>query len=200
MSEEAAAGAELEVMEDEQIRDEGEVTGAQGQSGPIMNQSPVMMTCDEFTDGSIPVREVRDKELWPMEDPISSLFGSFQSLHSSQSSEKDKMIPYVPQLEEIRVLQFEDTLSETDHGNFNFIYESLLLEGKAGNLTDLMVGMVLAEKPFAWLQVIHGRLKHLIVTNTNCVCPRYTGEATRHLSGPSKLYCGLLVCGIMIPT
>ena len=24
-----------------------------------------------------------------------------------------------------------------------------------------------------------------IVTNTNCICPRYTGEATRHLSGPS---------------
>ena len=24
-----------------------------------------------------------------------------------------------------------------------------------------------------------------IVTNTNCICPRYTGEVTRHLSGPS---------------
>ena len=23
------------------------------------------------------------------------------------------------------------------------------------------------------------------VTNTNCICPRYTGEVTRHLSGPS---------------
>ena len=23
------------------------------------------------------------------------------------------------------------------------------------------------------------------VTNTNCICPRYTGEATRTLSGPS---------------
>ena len=23
------------------------------------------------------------------------------------------------------------------------------------------------------------------VTNTNCICPRYTGESTRHLSGPS---------------
>ena len=52
-----------------------------------------------------------------------------------------------------------------DCRNFNMIYESLLLEGKAGNLTDLMVGMVLAENAPAWLQVMHGRLKHLIVSS-----------------------------------
>ena len=52
-----------------------------------------------------------------------------------------------------------------DCRNFNLIYESLLLEEKAGNLTDLMVGMVLAEKPPTWLQVIHGRLKHLIISS-----------------------------------
>ena len=61
------------------------------------------------------------------------------------------------------MLQFEDTLSEEDHRNFNLIYESLLMEGKAGNLTDLTLGMVLAEKPPAWLQDMHGRLKHLII-------------------------------------
>ena len=66
-----------------------------------------------------------------MEDPIRSLLESFQSLHSSQSSEKDKIIPCVPPLKEIRVLQFEDTLSETDCRNFNLIYGSLLLEGKS---------------------------------------------------------------------
>ena len=102
-----------------------------------------MMTGDEVTDVSIPVKEVRDKELGTMGDPISSLLGSFQSLHSSQSSEKDKMIPYVPPLGEIRVLQFEHTLSEVDHRNFNLIYESLSLEGKAGNLTDLWWGWYL---------------------------------------------------------
>ena len=74
------------------------------------------------------------------------------------------MIPYVPSSEEIRVLQFEDTLSETDRRNFNLIYESLFLEGKAGNLMDLTVGMVLAEKPPAWLQFMHGRLMHLIIS------------------------------------
>ena len=51
-----------------------------------------------------------------------------------QSSEIDKMIWYVPPLEEVKILQFEDTLSEEDRKNFNLIYESLLLEGKAGNL------------------------------------------------------------------
>ena len=100
-----------------------------------------------------------------MDDPISSPLGSFQLLHSSQSSEKDKTIPYVPPLEEVRVLQFENRLSKIDCKNFNLIYESLLLEGNAGNLTDLMVGMVLAEKPPAWLQVMHGRLKHLVISS-----------------------------------
>ena len=52
-----------------------------------------------------------------------------------------------------------------DHRSFNLIYESLFLEGEAGNLTDLTVGMVLAEKPPAWLQVMHGRLKHLIISS-----------------------------------
>ena len=130
-----------------------------------MNHSTVMMTGDEFTNGSISIREIGENGLEPMEDPISSLLGSFQSLHSSHSSEKDKMVPYVPLSEEITVLQFKDTLSDTDCRNFNLIYESLLLEGKAGNSTDLTVGMVLAEKPPAWLQVMHGRLKHLIISS-----------------------------------
>ena len=63
------------------------------------------------------------------------------------------------------MLQFEDTLSEMNCRSFNLIYESLLLERKAGNLTDLMAGMVLAEKSPAWLQVMHGRLKHLSISS-----------------------------------
>ena len=95
----------------------------------------------------------------------SSPFGSFQLLLSSLVSERDKMIPYVPPSEEVKVLQFEDTLSEGDHRNFNIIYKSLPLEEKGGNLTDLMLGMVLAQKPMAWLQVMHRRLKHLIISS-----------------------------------
>ena len=75
------------------------------------------------------------------------------------------MISYVPLLEEVKVLQFEDTLSEEDHRNFNLIYESLLLERKACHLTDLTLGTVLAEKPPAWLQVMHERLKYLIISS-----------------------------------
>ena len=45
----------------------------------------------------------------------SSPLGSFQSLPSSQESEKDKMIMYVPPHREMKVLQFGDTLSEEDH-------------------------------------------------------------------------------------
>ena len=99
------------------------------------------MTGDEFTDGSMPVREIGKEGSGPRELSSSPL-RSFQLLHSSQGSEKYKMIPYVPPSEEVKVLQFEDTLSEMDCRNFNLIYELLLLEGKAGNLTHLTVGMV----------------------------------------------------------
>ena len=73
----------------------------------------------------MPDREV-GKEGSGLSELGSSLLESCQSLHSSQGSERDKMIPYVPPSEEVKVLQFEDTLSEVDHRNFNLIYESLL--------------------------------------------------------------------------
>ena len=52
-----------------------------------------------------------------------------------------------------------------DCRSFNLIYESLLLEGKSGNFMDLTIGMVLAGKPPTWLQVMHERLKHLIISS-----------------------------------
>ena len=39
-----------------------------------MNQLLVMMTGDESMDGSVPSREVRDREPGPMEDPISLMY------------------------------------------------------------------------------------------------------------------------------
>ena len=102
-------------------------------------------------------------------DPISSPVKSFQSLYSSQSSEEGKkeakMIPCVSPLKENWVVQFGDTLLKQDCKCFDLIYESLLLEGRAGSLADLVVGMVLAEKPPVWLPVIHGRPKHLIISS-----------------------------------
>ena len=77
---------------------------SQEQSSPVGEQSTVIiMTGDEITDGSSPVREVR-KEGVGLGELSSSQLGSFHSLHSSQSSRKDKMIPYVPPLDEVRVL------------------------------------------------------------------------------------------------
>ena len=122
------------------------------------------MTGEESMRGSTPSKEI-EREGSGLSELGSSPLGSFQSLPSSQESEKDKMISYIPTIEEMKVLKFEDTLSEEDCRNFNVIYESLLMEGKAGNLTDLTLAMVLAEKPPSWLQVLHGRLKHLIISS-----------------------------------
>ena len=123
------------------------------------------MTGKESVRASMPDREI-GKEGSGFSEIGSSLLGTFQSFHSSQGSERDRMIPYVPPMQEVKVLQFEDTLSEEDCRNFNLIYESLLMEEKAGNLTDLVLGMVSAEKNLAWLQVMHRRLKHLISSET----------------------------------
>ena len=99
------------------------------------------------------------------EDPISSPMRSFQSLYSSQSSEEGiweaQMIPYVSPPQMTMTVHFEDTLSDEDHFQFNLIYESLLTEGKTGNLTDLAIGMVLAGKPPTWPPVIQERVKYL---------------------------------------
>ena len=110
-----------------------------------------------------------DEEIQEREQEISGVGsspgGSFPSLSSSQSSGNNKMIPYVSPIGKVRVLKFEDSLSEEDHRGFNIIYESPLLEGRVGNLKDLTMGMVLAEKNPAWLQVMHERLKHLIISS-----------------------------------
>ena len=93
----------------------------------------------------------------------SSPTGSFQSLQSSQSSERGSGTSMNPLVRENRVLKFEDTLSKEDCQNFKLIYESLLLEGREGNLTNLTLEMVLAEKSLTWLSVMYEGLKHLII-------------------------------------
>ena len=145
---------------------------------PTLDYHEFSTTGNELPDGAGLSEGVRETEsvsveqspvIRSQEDPISSPAKCFQSLYSSQGSKEGmkeaKMIPYIPPLKETGVVQFEDILSEQDCKCFDLIYELLLLEGKAGNLTDLAVGMVLAEKPPAWLPVIHGRLKHLIISS-----------------------------------
>ena len=122
---------------------------------------------ESLEGGGSPEKLIVDEKIQEREQEFngvgSSLGGSFPSISSSQSSGDNKMIPYVSPIGKVRVLKFEDTLSEEDHRGFNLIYESLLLEGRVGNLTDLTMGMVLAENPPGWFQVIHKRLKHLII-------------------------------------
>ena len=60
------------------MREERQVIGIQEWSSMVMTQLPVRMTGDEFTEGSIPVREVRDNKLGSMDDPIISPLESFQ--------------------------------------------------------------------------------------------------------------------------
>ena len=150
MSEETDVDAGMMMTEVEQM-EEGKVESPERGRSP---KSPTKLTIDE---------EVQEREQ-EISGVGSSPGGSFPSLSSSQSSGNNKMIPYVAPIGKVRVLKFEDTLSEEDCRGFNIIYESLLLEGRAGNLTDLTMGMVWAENPPAWLQVMHERLKHLIIS------------------------------------
>ena len=160
MSDDADVGTGLVVTEDEQMNEEKR----DSEKGSLLErQMTVIVTDGEMIRVATPAKE-RGKEESVLSELSSSPLGSYQSIQSSQSSEGDKMIPYVAPLKEMRVLWFEDTLSEEDHRKFNVIYESLLLEGKARNLTDLTMGMVLAGKPHTWLQVMHERLKHLLIS------------------------------------
>ena len=151
MNGETDADTEVRMIRIEQMEEGKIVTPESGESP----KSPKKLMIDEVVEG----RESG------MEGVGSLPRGSFPSLSSSQSSGSDKMISYVSPIGKVRVLKFEDPLSEEDHRGFNIIYESLLLEGRVSNLTDLMMGMVLAEKPPAWLQVMHERLKHLIISS-----------------------------------
>ena len=116
----------------------------------LENQATVIVTDNKGT-GIITLSMEEKEEKLKFSKLDSSPLGSFQSLQSSQSSEEDRIIPIVPLGGGTRVLKFEDTLSEEDHRSFNLMYESLLLEGRAGNLTNLMLEMLLAEKPPTWL-------------------------------------------------
>ena len=160
MREEVDLDTGLMIMENEKVnKKKGKL-----EKGSLLEKTTTVMTIQESAKELTPDREI-EKMGSRLSELGSSPLRSFQSLNSSQSSERDKMIPYVAPLKEMKVLWFENMLSEEDCRNFNVIYESLLLEGKAGNLTNLTLGMVLAEKPLTWFQVMHERLKHLVMSS-----------------------------------
>ena len=98
-------------------------------------------------------------------DNLESLMGSFLSIDSEQSSKKEEDEYVTSMTNRVKILKFEDTLADEDYRQFRVIYESLLLEGKVGNLTKSTLEVVLAQKPAAWLWVIYERLKHLVISS-----------------------------------
>ena len=157
MSDEADVHTGVVVAEDKQIYKEG---GELGENGSLAGQVTVMMA-DKIPTLLTPCKG-GNKEL-NLSELGSSPTGSFQSLQSSQSSDRGSGMSITPLVGGTRVLKFEDTLSEEDCRNFKLIYVSLLLEGRAGNLTNLTLEIVLDEKPPSWLPVMYERLKHLII-------------------------------------
>ena len=163
MSEESNSDAGLWIIESEVELEERRILGG----GSLIEEiNAVRMTDIMPNENDILESEV----LIPREDGqsqnnLKSLMGSFLFLNSEQSSEGEGNYPIVSTTSRVKILKFEDTLSKENHRQFEIIYESLLLEGKAGNLTKSTFEVVLAQKPPTWLQVIHEKLKHLIISS-----------------------------------
>ena len=97
-------------------------------------------------------RDKRVKNGGSIVEPDSQLFsnselpmGSFLSIESKQSSEEEEKVHDTTMANRVKILKFEDTLADEDYRQFKIIYDSLLLEGKAGNLTKSTLEMVLAQ-------------------------------------------------------
>ena len=134
--------------------------GELGEIGSLTGQMTVIMT-DKDPTWSTPCKG--ESKRVSLSELRSSPTGSFQSLQSSQSSEGGSDTSIILLIGGYRVLKFEETLCKEDCRNFKLIYESLLLEGRAANLTNLTLEMVLAEKSPTWLPVMYEKLKHLII-------------------------------------
>ena len=163
MNEENNPGAGLRLIESEVELEERRILGGDN----LIKEIKAVMMTDIMPNGN----DILENEvLIPRKDSqspnnLKSLMGSFLSLNSEQSSEGEGNNPTVSMTSRVKILKFEDTLSEESYIQFEIIYESLLLEGKVGNLTKSTPEVVLAQKPPAWLQVIHERLKHLIISS-----------------------------------
>ena len=88
------------MIEDEQMTEE---KGRQEKISHQGKQSAVIMTDEEVVRIWTPNKEI-GKDGSGLSELGSSPLGSFQSLQSSQSSEGDKMISYVPPLREVKIL------------------------------------------------------------------------------------------------
>ena len=97
-------GAEVDtglvvVKEEWEDEEKGELT----KDGLLEEQSTVTMTDEETVRITTPDRVI-EKEGSGFSEFGCSPLGSFQLIQSSQNSEIDKMIPYVPPLGEVKIL------------------------------------------------------------------------------------------------
>ena len=118
-----------------------------------------------------------DKQDSQLLNDLESPMGSFLSIDSEQSSKKEEDAYVTSVTNRVKILKFEDTPADEDYRQFRVIYDPLLLEGKAGNLTKSTLEVVLAQKPPAWLQVIYERLKHLVNSSET-----FQKKKKRHMS------------------
>ena len=145
MNEENNSGAGLKIIESEVELGERRIVGG---NNLIEEINPVMMTDITPNESNILENEIsipRKDNQSPSN--LESPMGSFLSLNSEQSSEREENDPIISMTSQVKILKFEDTLAEESHRQFEIIYESLLLEGKVGNLTKSMLEVVLAQKP-----------------------------------------------------
>ena len=187
MSEGTNSDAKLRIVEDEV-----ELEGRRKIGGYDLNEGRTAVTLTEVMpnkNGSLGKGVLDSKE--PNQSPnILSPMGSFPSLYSGQNSKGEEENPLVPVTNRVKILQFEDTLSEDDCKHFNIIYKSLLLEGRACNLTKSTLEVVLAQKPPTWLQLMYERLKHLIISSEtfrNRMKMGYGIRIETKLNGKNKL-------------
>ena len=163
MNEENNSGAGLKIIESEVELGEGRIAGG---NNLIKKINPVTMTDiipdeGDILESGVSILRKDNQSASNLESPM----GSFLSLNSEQSSERDENDSIASMTNWVKILKFEDTLAEGSHRHFEIRYECLLLEGKVGNLTKSTLEVVLAQKPPTWLQVIHERLKHLIISS-----------------------------------
>ena len=70
--------------------------------------------------------------------------GSFLSIERGKGSEEEEKEPDPAMVGKVKILKFEDTLRSEDSRQFKIIYDSLLFEGRVGNLTESTLEVVLA--------------------------------------------------------
>ena len=163
MNEENNPGAGMEIIESEVELGKWRIVGEN-----LLIKNIKLLTMTDMTtskgrrvENKISIARQDSQLLNDLESPM----GSFLSIDSEQSSKKEEDKYITSMMNWVKILKFEDTLADEDHRQFRIIYDSLLLEGKAGNLTKSTLEVVLAQKPPAWLQVIYERLKHLIINS-----------------------------------